>query len=101
MLIACGAASNLLPDERSRKAVRGAVLATFLGTSIALYLNAPWTRWLWRLCRAESGRDWMINSGVTRFEHKSPGPAVHVAAVGLFVVYPLWYRLGERLTHHR
>lgn len=98
MLVACGAASSLLPDDRSRRVVRGAVLAIFLGTSIALYANAPWTRWLWKLCRADSGRDWMINSGVTRFEHESPAASVHVAAAAMFAVYPLWYRLGARLT---
>lgn len=98
MLVACGAASNLLPEDRARRLVRGAVLATFLGTSIALYANAPWTRWLWKLCRADSGRDWMINSGVTHFEHESPPAAVHVAAAAMFAAYPLWYRLGARLT---
>lgn len=101
MLVVCGAVSNLLPDEASQKVVQRAVLLTFLGTSIALYLNSPLTRWLWRLCRAESGRDWMINSGVTRFEHESPKSVVHVAAVGLFALYPLWYRLGARLTQPR
>ena len=97
MLVACGAAANLLPDERSRKLAERAVLATFVVTSASLYVNARWPRRLWELCRAESGRDWMINSGVTRFEHRNPKPAVHVAAVALFAAYPWWYRLGARL----
>lgn len=97
MLVAAGAASNLLPDERHRRAAKGVVLAVFLGTSISLYRNGRSTRWLARLCRAESGRDWMLNSGVTRFEHERPTPAVHVLAVALFAAYPWWYQLGERL----
>jgi len=97
MLVACGAASNLLPDERSRTLAKRVVLATFLGTSISLYVNARWTRWLWELCRAESGRDWMLNSGVTHFEHEAPGTRVHIAAAALFAAYPLWYRLGARV----
>ena len=39
----------------------------------------------------------MINSGVTRFEHRNPKPAVHAAAIALFAAYPWWYRLGARL----
>lgn len=97
MLLACGAASNLLPGERQRRAARAGVLAAFLGTSISLYLNGRSTRWLARLCRAQSGRDWMLNSGVTRFEHEHPPAAVHVLAVALFTAYPWWYRFGARL----
>lgn len=98
MLVAFGAASSLLPDERSRKAAERVVLVTFLGTSIGLYLNARPTRWLWELCRAESGRDWMLNSGVTHFEHRRSRPGVHVLAAALFAIYPFWYRLGARLA---
>lgn len=101
LLVACGAASTLLPDERSRKLAQRAVLATFLGTSIALYLNAPVTRRLWELCRAESGRDWMLNSGLSHIEHEAPRARVHVAAAALFAVYPVWYRLGTRLVPRR
>lgn len=69
----------------------------FVGVSTALYLNARWTEPLVRLFRARSGRDWMINSGVTRFEHEQPATAMHLAAVAMFALYPSWYRLGERL----
>ncbi|MHB8671621.1 MAG: hypothetical protein ACYDAD_13865 [Acidimicrobiales bacterium] len=102
LLVAGGAAaSRLVRDERSRTRVERAVLAVFLGTSISLYLNARWTRWLWRLCGAESGRDWMLNSGVAHFEHRAPRPAVHAAAAVLFATYPSWYRLGGRLGGRR
>ena len=101
MLVAAGAASNLLPDERSRKVAERAVVATFIVTSASLYVNAGWTRWLWELCRADSGRDWMINSGVTTFEHERPKPAVHVLGLALFAAYPLWFRLGARVATAR
>ena len=29
-----------------------------------------WTRPIWEACRAEDGRDWMLNSGVLRLDHK-------------------------------
>ncbi len=97
LLVACGAASNRLPSEASRKRAKRAVLGVFLGTSISLYVNARWTRRLWELCRASSGRDWMLNSGLTHFEHRSPRPVVHLIAAGLFATYPLWYELGTRI----
>ena len=43
-------------------------MAVFWGVSIPLYLNQRWTRPIWRACRASSGRDWMINSGVLRVD---------------------------------
>ena len=101
MLVACGAAASLLPDERSQKIAERAVVATFVVTSVSLYVNARWPRRLWELCRAESGRDWMINSGVTRFEHRQPKPAVHALAAVLFAAYPWWFRLGTKLAMRR
>ena len=101
LLVACGAAASLLPDERSKKVAERAVVATFVVTSVSLYLNARWPRRLWELCRAESGRDWMINSGVTKFEHQAPKPAVHVLAAALFAAYPWWFRLGAKLAPQR
>ena len=40
MLVACGAAASLLPDERSQKIAERAVVATFVVTSVSLYVNA-------------------------------------------------------------
>lgn len=97
LLAATGAAvAATTPDPRRRRRMRAAVLGVFVGTSVSLYLNLGWTRPIWRLCRAESGRDWMLNSGVTRFEHRRPRPWVHALAAALFATYPLWYDLGER-----
>lgn len=98
LLVGTGAAlGRLLPPGKAQDVAAKAVLATFIGTSVGLYLNRERTRWLWELCRAESGRDWMLNSGVTHFEHEHPKPWVHVVAAGIFATYPAWYRLGRRL----
>lgn len=99
MLVGAGAAiERLAPDERTKRIAQTATVAVFVGTSVGLYLEAPWTRWLWKLCGARSGRDWMLNSGVTRFEYERPSPAVHVAAAAMFALYPSWLRFGRRLA---
>jgi hypothetical protein len=98
LLVASGAAieaSDLSP--RAKRAAEAGVLAVFLGTSIGLYLEAGFTRWLWRLCRARSGRDWMLNSGVFHFDPDRAGTGTHLLAVALFALYPLWLRLGRNL----
>ena len=102
LLAGAGAAiERLAPDRDTADLLEGALVATFVGTSVGLYLNAPPTRWLWELCRAESGRDWMLNSGVFRFEHRSPSSRVHTVAALLFATYPLWPKLGRRLVSGR
>ena len=98
LLVASGAAiERLAPDERSAERASRAVLATFLVTSGALYANARWIRWFWRACRAESGRDWMLNSGVFRFDHRRVGWPTHLLSIGIFATYPWWLRVGRRL----
>ena len=89
-----------LPIPARRPALgllRRVTVGGFVITSASLYLNLEWTRWLWELCRAESGRDWMLNSGVFHFEHRKPSPKVHAVAAAILATYPLWYRLGLRL----
>lgn len=89
---------RLMPDERApvARAAHTATAAAFLVTSISLYLDRPWTRPIWRACRASSGRDWMLNSGVFRFDPKRPSRRTHVVSALLFVTYPWWLLLGER-----
>ena len=97
MLFGTGVAiETTVEDERLAKRLEAATLAVFLVTSISLYLNARWTHWLARMCRAENGRDWMLNSGVLRIEHKRVGAPTHVAAATIFLTYPLWLWLGRR-----
>ena len=61
--------------------------------SISLYLDLGWIEWMWKMCGARSGRDWMINSGVFDFPYGVQPAWVH----GLAVLYPLWMALGFRL----
>ncbi|EHN10380.1 hypothetical protein PAI11_27620 [Patulibacter medicamentivorans] len=83
-------------DPDAAEVVATATVAGFLAVSIPLYLNRPWTRPIWRLCRARSGRDWMINSGVLKVDDAAVGPTGHVMAAAAFVTYPLWMWLGLR-----
>lgn len=99
LLVGAGVAvERLAPDAATARRIEKAVVATFVVTSVSLYLNRRWTRWLWELCRAESGRDWMLNSGVLHLEHDQPSPIVHAAAAAFFATYPAWMAIGRRLA---
>lgn len=71
-----------------------ATLAIFYVCSISLYLDLAWIAWMWKLCGAESGLDFMLNSGVLHFDYTAPTVLTHVIAVVLFALYPLWLYLG-------
>jgi hypothetical protein len=102
-LYATGVAYGRLMPERTPAArvVHTATAGAFLATSISLYLDRPWTRPIWRACRAESGRDWMLNSGVFKFDHRRAGPRAHAVSALLFVTYPWWLLLGEKVGRRR
>ena len=93
--------NKFVEDENSNKKLKGllgfATIAMFYITSVSLYFNLEWTRWIWEMCGAESGRDWMINSGVFNFDHENVGPGGHVLAALLFLTYPLWLKSGFAL----
>jgi hypothetical protein len=85
------------PPSVSRDAAVGAVfMAVFWGVSIGLYLEQGWTRPVWRMCRAASGRDWMLNSGVLRLDWRKAGTRTHAVSAAIFATYPLWLWLGMR-----
>jgi hypothetical protein len=52
--------------------------------------HQEWTKPIWRPVRARPGRDWMINSGVTRFDVAKAGPRTHKLAAAIFATYPVW-----------
>jgi hypothetical protein len=88
---------RVLPERTpAARALETATVGAFLATSISLYMNRPWTRPIWEACRAEDGRDWMLNSGVLHLDHRRAGPRTHVISALVFATYPLWLRLGER-----
>ena len=102
LLVANGAAiGRLTRSDRSAKVAEAATLATFLGISVGLYLDKEFTRRTWERCGAETGRDWMLNSGVFAFDYHSPSRRTHAVAAGIFATYPLWLRLGTRLGRRR
>jgi hypothetical protein len=94
---------RLSPDRRraARWFLGFTTVAGFLVTSTSLYLNREWTRWIWEMCRAESGRDWMLNSGVFHFEHRNPSPATHAVSAAILATYPAWFAAGLRAGARR
>lgn len=91
--------ARLGPDAAqggTARAAGAAVIGLFWVVSGALYLDRRWTRPLWRACRARSGRDWMVNSGVLRVDERRVGAGTHLLAVLIFATYPLWLVLGYR-----
>lgn len=87
---------SMQPEPRKKLRIALALLTAvvFWGTSVSLYFNLEWTRWIWEMCYAASGRDWMINSGVFHFDYENPGIMTHVLSALCFVTYPIWYGLG-------
>mgnify|MGYP000058929624 CR=1 FL=1 len=96
------ATAHFIKDDekraKARKFLNLTTIAAFYITSLSLYFNLEWTRWIWEMCGAESGRDWMINSGVFHFDHREVSPRGHAAAAAIFATYPLWLRAGYRLA---
>ena len=91
--------ARLAPERaqgRAAAAVGAATVAAFWATSVSLYLNRSWARPIWEACRARDGRDWMLNSGVFRFDAGGAGRATHAVSALLFASYPLWLWLGYR-----
>jgi hypothetical protein len=97
-LYATGRAYGRLMPERTpaARAVSRLTAGAFLATSISLYFDRPWTRRIWEACRAQTGRDWMLNSGVLRLDFRRAGRRTHLISALLFATYPWWLRLGER-----
>ena len=99
-LYANGRAYAQLAPERAQGRIAAAAgattMAVFWGVSVSLYLNKPWTGWIWRLCRARDGRDWMLNSGVLRVDGRTAGPVTHAVSAVLFASYPYWLWRGWR-----
>jgi hypothetical protein len=87
-------AAKVPPPQRDRLAA--ATLGVFVVTSVSLYLDRRWTKPIWRLCRARSGRDWMLNSGVFKLDPDAAGTNTHLLSGALFATYPLWLWLGLR-----
>jgi hypothetical protein len=100
LLVGTGAAiEKIAGDEDTARRLEQLTIAGFLATSISLYMNASWTKWMADMCGAESGRDWMINSGVFKFEHEKVSRRTHLVSAAIFATYPVWLQLGRKLVN--
>ena len=99
LLVASGAVTERVLGAGPRaSAVRSATVLAFVGVSAGLYANAgPLVR-VWPTLGARSGREFMLTSGLAEVDESSIGPARHAAALSLFALYPLWFRLGQALA---
>jgi hypothetical protein len=91
---AYGRLTGAAPDRRRDLVVGAATMAAFWGVSVSLYLDRPWTEPIWRACRASSGRDWMLNSGVLRLDWRRAGTPTHLVSSAIFLTYPYWLWRG-------
>jgi len=100
LLVASGAAIEAVSGDQPEhgRRLRGAVVTLFIGVSLALYANVPGLGRIWRPFGSRSGREFMLTSGLARVEEKEITPARHAAALSLFLLYPLWARLGGALV---
>jgi hypothetical protein len=83
-------------EPRTAAVTGAATMAAFWAVSVSLYLNKRWTDPIARACRAESGRDWMLNSGILRLDHERAGRRTHAVSAAIFASYPVWLWLGWR-----
>lgn len=98
LLVATGAALERAPvGERATRLAGAATVALFVGVSAALYLDTPGLRRIWGPFGCAGGREFMLTSGLVRWEIGRPRRSQHVAAVALFALYPCWLALGRRL----
>ncbi|MCL4313383.1 MAG: hypothetical protein M1131_04505 [Actinobacteria bacterium] len=88
---------SYIADRKKALMTEGVIATGFVITSISLYLDAKWTKPIWKVCGAKSGRDWMLNSGVFKFNTDKVSNKVHVVAAVLFASYPFWIHLGRKV----
>ncbi len=100
LLVASGAAIEAAvgEDERTARRLRIGVVAIFVGVSLGLYANLPGLGRIWRPFGVRSGREFMLTSGLARVDERRIGRGRHLAALSLFLLYPLWARLGTALV---
>jgi hypothetical protein len=100
LLVASGAAIEAVAgeDEATARRLRCGVVGLFVAVSLALYANAPGLGGIWRPFGSRSGREFMLASGLAPVDERRIAPAQHAAALSLFLLYPLWARLGGALV---
>lgn len=101
MLVASGVMIERTVPEDLRDLAEAATMSTFVGVSIALYLEVPGLGLLWRPFGSRDGRDFMINSGVLRIDTEDPGWRTHCVSAAIFATYPVFMKLGRRIGRRR
>lgn len=102
LLVASGAAVEAAsPDEQTARRGRAAVSGLFIAVSLALYANVPGLERIWRPFGSRSGREFMLTSGLGQLRRRSLKQHHHVAALSLFLMYPIWAWLGGQLVRRR
>lgn len=99
ILYAAGEAyARAVPESGQGRAaaVAGAgVVGTCLAVSVSLWLNASWTRPLWKAFGARSGREFQVANGIVDVPAvRKPEAGAHALAAVGFAAYPLWFWLG-------
>jgi hypothetical protein len=99
LLVASGAATEAaLGDDSAADLVGALTVGAFVGVSAALYANWDPVVRRWPTLGARTGREFMLTSGLAEVDEASIGPRRHAAALSLFALYPLWFRLGRALV---
>lgn len=95
LLLEAGATiGERIEDDRAATATGAATLAGFYAISVPLFVDARWTRPIWKLVGAKSGKDWMLNSGVFDFDYRDDSRRTNLASAAIFATYPLWLAAG-------
>lgn len=94
-LVGIGAATALVTEDTKARAALGAgTLGAFYGVSLSMYFEARWVRPFWKFTGASTGRDWIVNSRIFRFDTSKMGLKEHGLAAAAFASYPLWLLVG-------
>jgi hypothetical protein len=88
-------------DRKLARALEAGTVATFIAVSLALYANVPGLRPIWAPFRVRSGREFMLTSGLAEIDERAMRTRDHAAALSLFALYPLWFRLGTMAARRR
>ena len=97
MLVASGVLIERAVPEEKRDLAEAATMATFIGISLALYLEAPGLGLFWKPFKSKNGRDFMINSGVFHVNTDDAGWKTDVVSAAIYATYPFFLKLGRRL----
>ncbi|MCZ7530215.1 MAG: hypothetical protein M5U31_07620 [Acidimicrobiia bacterium] len=97
MLVASGVLIERVVPEEKRDLAEAATMGTFIGISVALYLEAPGLGMFWKPFGSTSGRDFMVNSGVFSVNTDEAGWRTDVVSAAIYATYPLFLKLGRHI----